>query len=178
MLQQLSAMNNKNNVCLEQIPSFIDTHIGAFLKREIPFIYRVFSLCMQARLANTTCGLVEPSSLLSFFFFSRLVPSQSYWQGFSCVHDCVVERHIPVRSTRPPLSVDICLVLVAAVSRLRFQWLRANQLLWLGGLCFGGSACACGHIVLYKSCATFPQLLVNCLLWRTNVFNISKMLPS
>lgn len=98
------------------------------------------------------CGSFKP--------FSDFGPSQSSWQWFSCVHHCVVGRHIPVRSARPPLSVDICLVLVAAVSRLRFQWLRANQLLWLSGLCFGGSGSACGHIVLYKPVLHFQSYLL------------------
>ena len=44
----------------------------------------------------------------------------------------------PVWSARPSFSVDICVDLVATVSRLRDQWLRANQLQWLSGLCLGG----------------------------------------
>lgn len=107
-----------------------------------------------------TLGRVQHVALWRLQAIFRLGPSQSSWQWFSCVHHCVVERHIPVRSARPPLSVDICLVLVAAVSRLRFQWLRANQLLRLSGLCFGGSGSVCGHIVLYKPQLHFQSYLL------------------
>lgn len=81
-------------------------------------------LCVHAHLVICSvwpCGNLKP-------VYSRLVPPQSYWQWFSCVHYCVVERHIPVRLARPPLSVDICLVLVAAVSRLRVPMIEGKSI--------------------------------------------------
>lgn len=165
----------KKCVSIEQIPSFIDTplwHWCIFKQRNcsqwltllsnsvfpfhtlLQFIYQVFSVHVG------TLGRVQDVALWKLQAIFRLGPSQSSWQWFSCVHHCVAERHIPVRAARPPLSVDICLVLVAAVSRLRFQWLRANQLLWLSGLCFGGSGSACGHVALYKPQLHFQSYLL------------------
>lgn len=55
------------------------------------------------------------------------------------------------------LSIDVCVDLVATVSRLKEKWLKANQLLWLRGPCLWGEHCCC--IILH--CARHTTTLSN-----------------
>lgn len=73
------------------------------------------------------CVNPKPDSLTPPTSSSPLVLGFSGMNLDECLGFAV--QHIPVWPARPSLSVDICVDLVATVSRLRDQWLRANQLL-------------------------------------------------